>query len=259
MKYKVGLALSGGGVKGAVHAGMIHYFDENGFKPDVICGSSSGAIVGALYANGLTGKEIFDFFLNERPFSKSLWAGSRGLINTPALRELFEKYIPHNRFEALQIKLITTATNMMTGNGETFQAGSLIDKVLASASFPGVFSPMMINDFLYSDGGVVNNFPVDIIRNKCHYVIGMYLSPNKELDISKLSSTKDILARSVDIQGSQAEYNKLKQCDIGMCPMELVEYSSFDFDKEKLNALFQLGYNNMKSKAIELNKIATSH
>ena len=254
-KKKIGLVLSGGGVKGAVHAGMIHYFDEIGFKPDIIAGTSAGAIVGSLFASGKTGKEIFGFFMNERPYSRSLWSGKRGLINTPALQKTIEAHITHNKFENLEIKLKTTATNMLTGNCEVFHEGTLVDKVLASASFPGVFSPMLINDTLYSDGGIVNNFPVDIIRDECDFVIGMYLSPNKKLEISELSSTKDVLSRTVDIQGSQEEYNKLKRCDIGMCPLELVDYSSFDFNKDKLNTMFKMGYDLMKSNANKLNQI----
>lgn len=262
MKHKIGLALSGGGVKGAVHAGMIHFFDEIGFKPDVIAGTSAGAIVGAFYANGMTGKEIFDFFLYERPFSRSLWAGSKGIINTAALRETFENYLPHDRFEALPINLVTTATNMLSGNSETFREGPLISRVLASASFPGVFSPMEMDGILWSDGGILNNFPVDVIRNECEHVIGMYLSPNKSLQLTDLKYTSDILSRTIDIQGSQAEYNKLKLCDIGMYPENLVKYGSFDFNKAKLQEMFDLGYelaNSNKTQLIHLSNTSQSN
>lgn len=244
--HKFGLVLSGGGVKGAVHAGMIHYFDEIGFKPRIICGSSAGAIVGALYGAGKTGKEIFDFFANERPFSRSLWSGNMGLIHTPELQKTFQKHLSDDSFEGLEIPLVTTATNMFTGKLEVFRKGKLIEKVLASASFPGVFSPMQIAGQYYSDGGILNNFPADIVRAECEFLIGMYLSPNTLLTDKDLTNTKDILARTVDIQGSQSEFNKLQLCDIGICPQELTQFSTFDFNATKLEALFELGYAQIK-------------
>lgn len=258
MRKKIGLVLSGGGVKGAVHTGMIHFFDEVGFKPDIICGSSAGAIVGALYASGKKGKEIFDFFSTERPFSRSLWSGNMGLVNTPELAKTFEKHIENDSFESLQIPLVTTASNMFTGDLETFRSGELIKRVLASASFPGVFSPMQIDGQYYSDGGILNNFPVDIIKAECEYMIGMYLSPNKPLTSNDLKNTKDILSRTVDIQGSQAEFNKLKMCDIGICPQELTSYSTFDFNHDKMQELFDLGYSHMKKHQSTLEKLKSN-
>ena len=255
MKKSIGLALSGGGVKGAVHAGMIHFFDEIGLKPTLISGTSAGAIVGALYASGKSGKQIFDFFIEERPFSRSLLSGNRGLINTPELRKTLEAYDMKTVFEDLHIPLITTASNMLTGKAHYFESGELMDKVLASASFPGLFSPMEIEGVLYSDGGILNNFPVDLIHKKTDIVIGMHLSPNKQLTLGNLSSTTDILSRTVDIQGSEAEYNKLELCDIGMCPPELMNYNTFDFKKEKMQQLFDLGYTYTKSYEAQLTQM----
>ena len=245
-KKKVGLALSGGGAKGAAHAGMIHFFDEIGFKPHIICGTSAGAIVGAMYASGKTGEEILNFFGEDRPYSTKLWSGNRGIIRTPEIRKLFEKHFDHDTFEGLHIPLITTATDMFTGNGQTFNSGPLIDRILCSAAFPGVFSPMEMDGTLYSDGGITNNFPADVLDGKVDFLIGMYLSPNKPLQMKDLGNTKNILARTVDIQGTQAEENKLALCDIGIFPRELVNYSTFDLKKDILQELFDLGYASIK-------------
>ena len=252
MKKKVGLALSGGGVKGAVHAGMIHFFDEIGFKPDIIAGTSAGAIVGALYASGKSGKEILNFFMEERPFSTKLWSGNRGLINTPALAETISNTVKRTTFEELGIPLITTASNMFTGKAEYFSTGDLVTRVLASASFPGVFTPIEMNGALYSDGGLLNHFPVDLITDKADFIIGMHLSPIKPFALKDLKNTKDVLSRTVDIQGSEAEFAKLNLCDIGMCPSELTEYGTFDFNKEKMQEMFDLGYSYIKNHENEL-------
>ena len=242
MKKKIGLVLSGGGVKGAVHAGMIHFFDEIGFKPDIIAGTSAGAIVGALYGSGKSGKEILDFFMKERPYSLALWSGNRGLINTPELAKTVKEHVKINTFEELEIPLITTASNMLTGKAEYFSSGDLVNRVLASASFPGVFSPMEMDGELYADGGLLNHFPADILRGQTDFLIGMHLSPIKPLEISDLNSTKDILTRTIDIQGAESEFGKLNLCDIAMCPVELTEYGTFDFKKEKMLEMFDLGY-----------------
>jgi NTE family protein len=242
MKKKIGLALSGGGVKGAVHAGMIHFFDEIGFKPDIIAGTSAGAIVGSLYASGKSGKEILDFFMKERPFSTKLWSGNRGLINTPALAETIASTVNTKTFEELEIPLITTASNMLTGKAEYFSTGELVNRVLASASFPGVFTPIDMNGSLYSDGGLLNHFPADLLRNNTDFLIGMHLSPTKSYTVTDLKSTKDVLARTLDIQGSEAEFKKLELCDIGICPSELTEFGTFDFNKIKMQEMFDLGY-----------------
>jgi NTE family protein len=242
LEKRLGLALSGGGVKGVVHAGMIHFFDEIGFKPHVISGTSAGAVVGLLFASGHSGKEILDFFLTEKPFSTTYWKGNRGLIDTSKLRQIFAKYIVYDSFSHLKCKFKPVATDMLHGKSHVFQSGSVIDAVLASAAFPGVFQPMEIGDTVYSDGGILNHFPVDLIRYECDFVVGMHLSPNKVLTYDDLDSTKDILARTIDIQGSEAEVKKLDLCDVGLFPHELTQYATFDTKEQKLHEMFELGY-----------------
>ncbi|UTW66355.1 patatin-like phospholipase family protein [bacterium SCSIO 12643] len=242
MKHQIGLALSGGGVKGVVHAGMIHFFDEIGFKPSIISGTSAGAVVGLLYATGHSGEEILHFFLTEKPFSTSFWKGDRGLIETRKIRQIFSKYIVYDDFGRLKCDFKPVATNMLNGTSKVFESGSVIDAVLASAAFPGIFQPMEINDVLYSDGGILNHFPADIIRDECNYLVGMHLSPNKILKNEDLDSTRDILARTVDIQGSEAEVKKLEICDVALFPEQLRNYATFDTKEEKIMEMFKLGY-----------------
>lgn len=242
MTNRIGLALSGGGVKGVVHAGMIHFFDEIGFKPTIISGTSAGAVVGLLYATGHSGEEILHFFLTEKPFSTTFWKGSRGLIETKKIRQIFSKYIVYDDFARLKYEFKPVATNMLDGSSRVFESGSVIDAVLASAAFPGIFQPMEIDNVLYSDGGILNHFPADIIRQKCDFLVGMHLSPNKILKNEDLNSTSDILARTVDIQGSEAEVKKLEMCDVALFPEQLRNYATFDTKEEKMMEMFKLGY-----------------
>ena len=180
--------------------------------------------------------------MTEKPFSTTYWKGNRGLIDTSKLRQIFAKYIVYDNFAKLKCEFKPVATNMLEGKSHVFQSGSVIDAVLASAAFPGVFQPMEIGDAVYSDGGILNHFPVDIIRYQCDFLIGMHLSPNKVLTNKDLDSTRDILARTVDIQGSEAEVKKLDLCDIALFPNELQNYATFDTNEEKLQEMFELGY-----------------
>lgn len=244
--HPIGLTLSGGGVKGAVHAGMIHYLEEARIEPSIISGTSAGAIVGGLFASGLTGLEILEFFLTERLYSTKLVTGNLGIINTQKLYEVLAKYITNPQFESQKIAIKIAATNMLSGELTVFEKGDMINAILASAAFPGVFKPMLLEGNLYSDGGILNHFPADIIRNECEFLIGMHLSPNKVLSEKDLSSTANILARSIDLQGSGAELHKLDMCNIGMCPKELTNFNTFDFNTDKIKEMFNLGYRYMK-------------
>lgn len=251
-KKKIGLALSGGGAKGVVHAGMIHYFDEIGLQPDIISGTSAGAIAGAMYANGYSGLEIYDLFLHEKPFSAKYWKGILGFIETSKLRSIFYRYILGDSFEYTDIELRLVATDMLKGQVKIFDQGSVIDAILASAAFPGVFQPMEIGDNMYSDGGILNHFPADVIRKDCDFLIGMHLSPNKVIEKKDLSSTREILSRALSLDGSYQEEHKLNLCDIGMMPKELADYATFDVKEEKLKAMFDLGYHYIKQYESEL-------
>ncbi|MGB0838257.1 MAG: patatin-like phospholipase family protein [Flavobacteriaceae bacterium] len=246
MKYKIGLTLSGGGSKGLVHAGMIQYFEENNIKPGIISGTSTGSIAGALYAAGYKSHEIANFYKSEKPFSRKYLSGRLGLMNTPKILEIFNKYLDQRTFEDLEIPLRIVASNLFTGQETIFDSGPLAPAVLASSSYPGVFKPMIINDIYYTDGGILNHFPADIIRNDCEFLIGMHLSPNKIIDKTKLTVATDVLKRVIDIGGSQWENEKLKICDLGLQPQELAKFSSFNTDPINLDKLYKIGYNSIK-------------
>lgn len=152
-----GLVLSGGGFRGIAHIGVIKALDEYGFQITHIAGTSAGAIIGALYAGGLDWKQILEFIKKVNIFSINNYAiGKPGFVDTEKFYDKFAEFFPADNFESLKIALFITATNILDGSLKVFSEGELIRPILASAAFPGVFTPMKIADSYYVDGGALN-------------------------------------------------------------------------------------------------------
>ena len=179
-KYKTGLVLSGGGTRGFAHLGVIAALLEKGIKPDVISGTSAGAIAGAFIASGKTPKEIRDL-LKKGSFFKytKLQIPKDGLMKLDGLKELFQKEIKAKKLEDLDIPLYVTVSNLNTGDVEYHNTGTLDEMVLASASIPILFSPVNIDGNRYVDGGLLDNIPIEPIKSDCEQIIVSNISPIK--------------------------------------------------------------------------------
>ena len=159
---KTGIVLSGGGIKGMAHLGLIKALQEAGIRFDCIAGSSAGALTGALIAAGYSPEESLEFFKSTPIFSIYYYSTSKpGILDSEKFRPVFEKYFPQDAFDVLQRPLHVTTTNLETGAWEVHHSGELINVLLASASLPPVFAPMLIDGALHADGGIMNNFPVE--------------------------------------------------------------------------------------------------
>lgn len=160
-----GLALSGGGARAIVHAGLLAALDEAKLKPDIISGASMGAIIGALYADGMPPKEMLKAMIKPELTNLPAWIGRRGGIGSlVVLREHLSKQLKATTFEQLQLQLVISVTNLNTGYNELINSGLLIDWVVASASIPIVFQPVEIAGSYYVDGGLTNNLPIQAIE-----------------------------------------------------------------------------------------------
>lgn len=246
----LGLVLSGGGVRGAAHIGVIKALDEFGVRPEYISGVSSGAIVGAFYAAGHGWEMMLDFFKSLSLFSFSNYAlGKPGMLDADKFHERFEEFFPEDRFDALQKKLFVSAADIITGRSRIFQEGPLIRTLLASSAVPGVFSPVTIEDGLYSDGGITNNFPVEPLLAPCDRIIGVYVNPLKRVTADELKTSFAILERAFYMDRANASIRKFDECDLVISPAGLSEFGTFSTNH--VDRIFEIGYEEAKVKLKE--------
>lgn len=238
---KTGLVLSGGGARGIAHIGVIKALEEYGVEITHIAGTSSGAIIGALYAAGHSWEEIFTFFENISIFTYKRYARNKpGFFDADKFHEDLSAFFPEDDFSCLKKKLFVTATNLVDGNLKVFSSGELINPLLASASFPGVFSPVSIKKGYYVDGGVVNNFPVDLLKPICDKVIGVYVNPLRKIKAKELKHSYQIFERAYDVSLGYSCYGKFSDCDVVIAPEKLSNYGIFNLRKP--DAIFEIGY-----------------
>ncbi|WP_036154530.1 patatin-like phospholipase family protein [Maribacter forsetii] len=237
-----GLVLSGGGIRGVAHIGVIKALEENGIYPTHISGTSAGAIVGALYAGGVKWEDILEFFKVIPIFHANRFARKKpGFIDTEKFYDEFKKFFPTDKFESLPKELFITATDIVKGELKIFNTGELIKPVLASATFPGVFSPININGSFYVDGGVLNNFPIEPLQPHCDKIIGSYVNALKSIKIKDLKHSYNVLERAYKIKSASESIAKFSECEFVVSPEELCEYATFDM--RSIDAIFDIGYN----------------
>jgi NTE family protein len=236
---KKGLVLSGGGARGISHLGVLKALEEFDVRLDCLSGTSTGALVGALYSYGMSPEDILDVIINTRFFSslRPAWTWT-GLVHLDGLRELILKLIPENTFEALKIPLTVAVTNLTRGRAEYLDAGELTSAILASCCVPVLFNPVQMNGQIYVDGGVTDNLPVRGIRDKCSVVIGSHCNfVSGEFDVKNFRS---VIERSllIAIHGNTVVSKSL--CDVLIEPPGLGNLSVFDVRNAK--TLFDIGY-----------------
>lgn len=237
--YNIGIALSGGGIKGLCHAGVLKALNEKGIKPDIISGVSSGAIVGALYADGYSPDEIASLFedISFRQMTK-LHIPDGGLFLIDAFEDFMSRTLKAKTFEELSLPLRIVATNLDKGIIETFTSGNLINPIIASCSIPVLFTPKRINGINYVDGGVLKNFPVTTIRNDCNNVIGVNASPYIAEDYK--ISIKNVVTRTYHFMFKANIIHDKELCDLLIEPVDMGNYDLFDIDRGR--EIFELGY-----------------
>ena len=234
-RKKVGVVLSGGGAKGMAHIGALKVIEDAGIPIDYIVGTSMGAIIGGLYSIGYTPQQLdsmvrkqnWQFLLSDHierremnlmereaeetyvisvPFSKNaIKEVTGGLIKGHNIDNLFSEltlgYHDSISFDSLPIPFACVSENLVLGEEYVFREGILSTAMRASMAIPGVFTPVRLNDMVLIDGGVVNNYPVDVARQMgADVIIGVdvqsELRPGEELN-----NTGTILAQLVELMG----------------------------------------------------------
>jgi NTE family protein len=251
----IGLVLSGGGSKGIAHAGAIKFLEEQNIQPNRIAGTSAGAIVGAMYAWGKTPDEILDFFKSVYLFQwRHFTFKKAGLIDSESFKEYFHTIFKDATLAELRIPTQITATDMVRGRLKIFESETKIsDALLASSAFPGIISPFGINGDLYSDGGILNHFPTDVLQGQCDNIIGVYVSPIQKIEAKDLNSIRAVTTRAFDILSANSNTQKFNICEWVIEPKELSNYSTFEMNKAKMDTIFKIGYQAAKSSFEKLN------
>ena len=250
---KTGLVLSGGGFRGVAHIGVIKALEEMGMSPSFIAGTSSGAIIGALYAAGHHHSTILEFISGVNIFSIYKYARNKpGFVDTEKFYDDFYKFFPEDSFASLKIPLSVTATNLLKGELEVFSSGPLIRPILASAAFPGVFAPVRIGTQYYIDGGTLNNFPVDLIKEHCDHIIGVYVNPFRTIDFDELKHSYNVLERAYQIRSTNNAISKFEDCDVLIIPKGLDNYGTFSI--KNMDPLVRSGYKSALKELSSLSK-----
>lgn len=251
----IGLILSGGGSKGIAHAGVLQFLEEKNIHPQQIAGSSAGSIVAALYGSGKSPAAILEFFKSIYFFHwKHFTFSKAGLIDSESFKEYFYDIFKDTTLSELKIPVYITATDMIKGKSKIFDPETkTIDAILASSSFPGIMSPYEIDGQLYSDGGILNHFPTDILKDKCETLIGVYVSPIQKIQASDLNSIKSVTARAFDLLSANSSTQKFDHCNWLIEPEALSQYSTFETSKIKMETIFNIGYESAKKSYEKLN------
>ncbi|MEE4197605.1 MAG: patatin-like phospholipase family protein [Bacteroidales bacterium] len=238
-KYAVGIALSGGGVRGFAHLGVLKALHEQGIEPEIISGTSAGALAGVFYADGYDPEESFEIFYHNSLFHFThLSIPNKGLMSIEKMSKILKKNIRAKTFDDLKKPLYVAASNLNDGVVEYFHTGDIIEKVVASASIPVLFKPQIIGGKTFVDGGVFDNLPIQPIQDQCKKLIGSHVNPIGKED--NLDSMMKIAERTFHLTVGAHLKEKKALCDLFIESEELKKYGMLSLDKG--HEIFEAGY-----------------
>ncbi len=240
-KYRMGLALSGGGARGFAHVGAVRAFEEVGIRPDIIAGVSAGSVVAVFYAAGVPLDEMVQMF-EEKSFTDlcELSVPKDGFFNLDRFRKFLRTNIPYKNIEDLPIPTVVCATDIDKCRPVAFDRGPIAECVAASCAIPIVFKPAVIHGVHYVDGGVLHNLPAWAIRDQCRYLLGVNVSP---LVHGRYRGTlMDIARRSYSLLAKNNAIPDMELCDLVINTVGIADHKVFDL--KAIDKVLQGGYRN---------------
>lgn len=238
-KYKIGLVLGGGGARGFAHLGVAKAMEEYNIFPEIISGTSAGAIVGVMLASGHKPEECLEFFTNRKilQFARPT-VSKKGILNMSGMEERLSDFVKVKTFEDLKIPLVITASDINAAVAVHFSKGALIPSVIASCSIPVVFTPKEIDHVDYVDGGIFMNLPVRPIRKNCETIIAVEIN---SIDLTaKVTNMMGMAARSFHLGVDRNTDIDKTLCDILIAPTQMTKFGMFDL--EHVHEIYQQGY-----------------
>ena len=232
---KLALVLGGGAAKGYAHVGVLKVLEENGIVPDLIVGTSMGALIGGVYATGKSIEEMKNLAANFNSigrFSLKSTLSDGHLLNIKKTKKILTENFKDLTFDQLKTKFVAVAADIKTGKQFLFDSGLVYNGVMASIAIPGVFPSVEINGNVYCDGGMVNNLAEDVAKVLMPDavivsvdVIGNYSEQLENLKIKTLSNFINVIAMMMTNQLSSRP-----QCADVRISITQPETSQFDFN-----------------------------
>ena len=277
---KIGVALGGGGARGACHIGVLKSLERRGIIPDIISGTSAGSMIGAMYAshasadiveekytehvNGEDFKDLGFRYIPNNEKDDSVFSQvfkqiknqyilmvsstRKSLVKNERLAKAANNLFESNQFDDLKIPLIVTATDLISGKPMLYKAGNVVDAVVKSSSIPGFVEPTYIDNRMLLDGGVVFPTPVPPLVGECDFIIAVNIS--KAFNTSEEpDNIFEITNRARDISTLHLNSYLLKQSDFVISPEHKdVHWSAFD----RTDEFIENGYNAAESEMEKL-------
>lgn len=275
-RKKVALVLSGGGAKGTAHIGALKVLEQANIPIDMIVGTSMGALMGGLYSIGYTADMLdslvrvqdWGFLLSDNIDSKEmdiiqrekkntyllsfalnnigkLSIGKPGFIKGKNLANLFSKltfnYHDSIDFNSLPIPFACVATDIVKFKEIDFHSGNLATAMRASMSIPAVFTPVKMDSMVLVDGGLKNNFPVDVAKQMgADIIIGVSVQDEMNKAPEYFNSTLAVLTQLMDVNTIAKVDENISQCDV-FIKVDISGYTAASFNLEAINDLINRG------------------
>ncbi len=228
--------LSGGGIRGAAHLGVLRAFLEAGIRPSAISGTSAGALVGALLADGRTPQEVFALVKEEL---KRPRLTRRPTTVSKRIEAFLRKNLKHQRFEDLPMPLFVSATDYEKGGQHIFHSGELLPALMASCAIPVVFPPVQVEGVYYVDGGVSNNLPVEPFSATKAQVVAVHVNPLPVFDPAKRGMLRT-MDRVWHLNFRELVVRSAKGCGLFVEPPQLSAFNMFEMGKADM--IERIGY-----------------
>ena len=227
---KIGLSLSGGGIRAVAHLGVVEVLERAGVEAEMVAGSSGGALVGALLCDGKSPPEILSLIEEVRLWDIFRGSGRGGLFALDRLRQVLQSHLSVENIEDLETDFTVACTDLAGGEIHYFDKGPAAELCIASSSLVPIFSPVRYGDLLLADGGFMDNMPVRPMLGCGLPVVGVNVNPilpRKPDSVVRTTARALVLMMAANIEASRS------LTDFYIEPVDCAAINIFDLTKAR--------------------------